>query len=102
MEGRIVRRVVECVEVYERRVGEWLFGVEAWKEVFKPERVVCKAKVESRWVASYRRFQTNSKQRIISYKDNSTNHQPNFLSFLAHSFRVIQNPAFRPSSLHFS
>ena len=48
MEGRIVRRVVECVDVYESRVGEWLFGVEAWKEVFKPERVVCTGTMESK------------------------------------------------------
>lgn len=46
MEGSIVRRVVECVEVYESGVGEWLFMVQAWKEVFKPERVVCKGEME--------------------------------------------------------
>lgn len=47
MEGSIVRRVVECVELYESRVGEWLFVVQAWKEVFKPERVVCKGRNEA-------------------------------------------------------
>lgn len=40
MEGSIVRKVVECVRLYEEEVGVLFPIVQALKEAFKPESVV--------------------------------------------------------------